>query len=169
MPKTAPADDLIDRLLAEWKLERPDLDASAMAIVGRVIHLGRRFEIGASKALATYGLHYTDLDVLATLRRSGKPHRLSPGRLQASVLLTSGAMTACLRRLEQAGLIVRVPDAGDRRSICAELTAAGRRLVDKAIAARFEEAHRRVAGLNAAERRQLASLLRRLGQGREDD
>jgi len=163
MPKTPPpAQDLIDRLQEDWSRERPELATGAMGVVGRVIHLGHRFEADATRVLAPFGLHYTDLDVLATLRRSGRPYRLSPSQLQASVLLTSGAMTACLGRLERAGLIARAPSEHDRRSIHAELTPAGRALVDKALPLRFAEADRRVAGLNQAERKELARLLRKL-------
>lgn len=154
--------DLIDRLLMDWSREKPGLDASALGIVGRVIHLGQRFQTDATRALTALGLHYTDLDVLATLRRSGKPYRLNPSQLQASVLLTSGAMTACLGRLERAGLVARAQSEHDRRSIHAELTPAGRALVDKALPLRFAEADRQISGLTQIERKELARLLRKL-------
>ena len=100
--------------------------------------------------------------MLATLRRSGAPYRLSPTALRRSVLLTSGAMTACLNRLEQRGLIRRSPDAADRRSLMATLTAEGVRLIDDAIAAHFAEADRMIVGLAPTERTELARLLRKV-------
>lgn len=162
-PSATGADhDVVDQLLRDWRRERPELDASAMAVVGRILHLGRLLEAGAGERLREAGINYTDLDVLATLRRSGAPYRLTPTALRKSVLLTSGAMTACLNRLEARGLIARSADDGDRRSLAAELTAQGRRLIDKAIVARFDQAEEAVAGLTAAERAELAKLLRKL-------
>lgn len=157
-------EDRIDRLLAEWQAERPELDTAAMAVVGRLLSIGRQLEVRANAALKPLGLHYTDLDLLATLRRSGKPFRLTPTDLRASVLITSGAMTACLDRLEGNGLIARVANPDDRRSSAAELTAAGRRLIDKAIVVRFAEAADALAGLSENERARLAALLKKLGQ-----
>ncbi|MEO8019296.1 MAG: MarR family transcriptional regulator [Pseudomonadota bacterium] len=157
--------DLVDSLLQDWRRERPDLDAAPMAIVGRVLHLGRLLEARANQRLKGTGLKYTDLDVLATLRRSGAPHRLTPTALRRSVLITSGAMTACLNRLEALGLLARNLEDSDRRSLMASLTPQGLKLVDKIIAIRFEEARQAIEGLAAAERLALANLLRKLGTG----
>ena len=155
-------EDRIDQLLREWHAERPDLDPSAMAVVGRILSLGRTLEARASEALKPFGLHYTDLDVLATLRRGGRPFRRTPTQLRASVVITSGAMTACLDRLEKIGLIKRLADPGDRRSSAAALTPRGIKLTDAAIPVRFEEAANALSALPAAQRKQLAALLRRL-------
>lgn len=160
--------DRIDRLLAEWEAERPELDAAAMAVVGRLLSIGRHLEARANAALKPLGLHYTDLDVLATLRRGGKPYRRTPTELRDSVLITSGAMTACLDRLAGNGLIARVADPNDRRSTAAELTTEGRKLIDKAIAVRFREASDALGALSEAERTRLAMLLRKLGRGLEE-
>lgn len=156
--------DRIDRLLAEWQVERPELDAGAMAVVGRLLSIGRVLEARANAALKPLGLHYTDLDVLATLRRGGRPYRRTPTELRASVLITSGAMTACLDRLESNALIARVADPQDRRSSAAELTAAGRKLIDQAIAVRFAEAAEALTVLSEQERIRLAVLLKKLGR-----
>jgi DNA-binding MarR family transcriptional regulator len=157
--------DRIDRLLAEWQAERPELDAAAMAVVGRLLSIGRQLEGRANAALKPLGLHYTDLDVLATLRRGGRPYRRTPTELRNAVLITSGAMTACLDRLEGNGLIARVADPHDRRSSAAELTTEGRKLIDKAIVVRFEEAADALATLSEGERARLAVLLKKLGRG----
>lgn len=163
-----PADaDRIDRLLAEWQDQRPELDTAAMAVIGRLLSLGRQLEARANAALKPLGLHYTDLDVMATLRRSGKPYRLTPTQLRDSVLITSGAMTACLDRLEGNGLIARVASASDRRSSAAELTPAGRKLIDKAIVIRFDEATQALQVLSENERTRLALLLKKLGRSLE--
>lgn len=156
------SEDVVDHLLDDWGRERPDLDASAMAVVGRLLHVGALVQTRADQRLRGHGISYTELDVLATLRRSGAPYRLSPTTLRKSVLLTSGAMTACLNRLEQRALICRSPDKADRRSLMATLTAEGVRLIDDAIATHFAEAARMIAGLAPAERTELAHLLRKV-------
>ena len=154
--------DLVDQLINDWAQEMPELETSAMGIVGRVLRLGRVFEARANSALKPFGLNYTDLDVLATLRRSGAPYRLTPKELMRSVLITSGAMTAALDRLTAAGLIERVANANDRRSTSAQLTKAGADLIEKAIVVRFKEAADAVGHLSADDRRKLEKLLRNL-------
>lgn len=154
--------DRIDKLVNEWQAEEPDFDVTAMEIVGRVIVLGQFLEARANALLKPIGLSYTDFDVLATLKRSGRPYALTPTALRRSVLITSGAMTAALDRLEAGGLIVREPNPDDRRSLTARLTADGRRLTRKAARLRFADAAESIAQLSTADRTQLAALLRLL-------
>lgn len=154
--------DLIDRLRSEWQRERPDLDTSGMGVVGRTILLGELLQKSAREAVEPFGLGYTDLDVLATLRRSGEPCALRPGTLLKTILLQSGSLTACLDRLEGRDLVVREPVPEDRRGSMVRLTSKGRRLIDRAIEARFEEARNAVAALDDDERRALEELLRKL-------
>lgn len=154
--------DLIDTLIADWAAERPDLATDAMQVVGRVIRLGRRFQDEVNAQLQPSGLSYSDFDVLATLRRSGAPFALSPKELQQSVVLTSGAMTACLGRLERKGLVSRSGDARDGRKLTAQLTPQGQSLVDSLVIERFALAEREIASLEPAERQRLAELLRAL-------
>ncbi len=154
--------DLIDRLQADWQRERPDLDTSAMGIVGRVLLLADMLKKRANDVLATYGLGYTDLDVLATLRRSGEPFTLRPADLLRSVLIQSGSLTACLDRLAKAGFIERVQTPGDRRSRSVRLTEDGLKCINEAIAVRFAEATEAVAPLRDAERDALTDGLRTL-------
>lgn len=154
--------DVIDRLVEEWGQERPELDAKAMHIVGRIIKLGKTLEKQASDALKGFDIYYTDLDVLATIRRSGKPYRLAPKQLMKSVLITSGAMTALLDRLTKLELIYRVPDEHDKRIKLACLTEKGITVIDKAIVERFDVATSAVQHLDAKKRGQLAKLLKEL-------
>lgn len=157
--------DLIDELIASWNKERPDLDATAMAIVGRILVLGRLLEKRASRELKKYDIHYTDLDVLATLRRSGDPFSLTPTQLRKSVLITSGAMTALLVRLEKKGLIKRSPDPEDGRVRIVNLTQIGKVLIDQAIESRFEEASTAVQVFSKSEVQQFSQLLKKMTIG----
>ncbi|MGH0035654.1 MAG: MarR family winged helix-turn-helix transcriptional regulator [Myxococcota bacterium] len=154
--------DVIDQLLDQWAHERPDLDASPMGVVGRVLRLGAFLQRRVEAVLEPHDLTLWQFDVLATLRRSGKPFSLSPTQLMREVMLSSGAMTNRLDRLETRGLVRRRPDPDDRRGVRIELTAAGRRLIDKAIATRFDEAREVVDNLGQRERQSLESTLRKL-------
>ncbi|MCY7280065.1 MAG: MarR family transcriptional regulator [Sphingomonas bacterium] len=154
---------MIDRLVADWQRERPGIAADAMQVVGRIIRLGRSYENEVSQMLHTHDMSYSDFDVIATLRRSGKPYELTPTELQRSVLLTSGAMTACLRRLESAGLVSRETSPHDRRRLSAKLTPQGFDLVEKLIDRRFELAQDSLAVFGAEETAAAEQLLRQLG------
>ncbi len=156
--------DLIDALVADWQRERPGSDAYPMQVVGRIIRLGRTYEQEVSHLLRAHGVSYSDFDVLATLRRSGPPYESAPTELQHNVLLTSGAMTACLRRLESAGLIVRGTKPEDRRKLSAKLTPKGFAMVESLIDRRFALARQSLAGLDADQIAAAEGLLRRLGR-----
>ncbi|MDF7775520.1 MarR family transcriptional regulator [Sphingomonas sp. AOB5] len=154
--------DVIDNLVGDWRTERPRTKPDAMHVVGRIIRLGHIYESEVARLLQPYGLAYSDFDVLATLRRSGAPYEQAPSELQRNVVLTSGAMTACLRRLEAAGLVSRSADPDDRRRLSARLTPAGYDLVEQLIDQRFALATDAIAGLTADQAEAMKLLLRRL-------
>lgn len=157
-----PPHDPVDRLRAQWAAELPGLETEPMAILGRIyrisIHAGRRIEA----LFADLGLERGEFDVLATLRRAGPPYRLSPTELYSSLMISSGGMTHRLDRLQRAKLIARVAAEKDRRSTLVELTPAGRALVERAVVADMELERELFRGLPAADRKQLAGLLRKL-------
>lgn len=152
--------DGVDRIVAQWARERPDLDTTAMAVFGRIYRLSRMAGDHVERAYADYGIGRAEFDVLATLRRSGEPFQLSPGALAESMMLSSGGTTARLDRLEKAGLAERVPSATDRRSVLVRLTDRGREIIDDAVAAGLEEQRRLLSHMPPAKVRQLADLLR---------
>jgi len=156
------ADDstLVDEVVADFRRERPDLDKSAIETVCRLIYAGRKMERRAARVLRPFALSYTDLDVLSTLRRSGEPFELSPADLLRSAMMTSGAMTTCLDRLEQAGMIRRRVNKRDARRRRVSLTAAGRELIDEVLTTRFEDARALVSRLRKTDVRDLNRLLR---------
>lgn len=154
--------DPVDRFIEQWNRERPDLDPAALGVVSRVLMLAKLLEHSADRVLDRFGLSLWQFDVLAALRRSGPPFKLSPTRLMQLVTLTSGAMTNRIDRLEELGLVAREPHPEDRRGLLIVLTREGRKLVDEAIEFRLADARRTIAGLSAAEERTLAALLRTL-------
>jgi len=152
--------DGVDRIIAQWARERPDLDTTAMAVFGRVFRLSRMGGDHVERAYADYGIGRAEFDVLATLRRSGEPYQLSPSALAESMMLSSGGTTARLDRLEKAGLVERIPSASDRRSVLVRLTGRGREIIDDAVAAGLEEQRRLLSHMPPAKVRQLSDLLR---------
>lgn len=161
---TSPPPDLIDILIQDWNREKPLSKPEPMKVVGRIMRLGREFHDEVNKLLRPHGISYSDFDVLATLRRHGTPFSLSPTELAQTVLLSSGAMTACLTRLEGADLIVRSDHVTDRRSRSAQLTQKGVALVEALIDQRFELAECKLSGFSRSEIASLENLLRRLSQ-----
>ena len=160
-PSTLPP-DLIDTVLADWRRNRPETRADALQVIGRIIWLGRQYEEAVTRMLREPGLSYSDYDVIATLRRAGSPYELSPTELGRRVLLTSGGLTACLRRLETAGLVSRRGVPEDRRRLLAQLTPKGFDLIESFVDQRFGMADEALATLDAAQIAALEDLLRRL-------
>ena len=161
--------DHVDRLIEEWHSQRPDVDTSPMAIVARLSRLSRILERRVEDLYRSFGLNQSQFGVLAALRRSGPPYRLSPTELYSALLISSGAMTNLLERLHDAGLIERVPAAHDGRSMLVALTPAGKRLIDRILAPHYENERRLLAALSPKEQEQLAGLLRRLLLSFEED
>ncbi len=161
--------DLIDHIRAQWSRERPDLDSAGFGIAGRLQLLGKRLGMRVEQALAPLDMTRWAFDVLATLRRHGPPYRMTPTALSRSTMLTSGAMTNRLDRLEARGLVRREADPSDRRGVLIILTDEGRKLADRGIEARFDDATDVAAKLTEIERIQLEGLLRKLLIGIEGD
>ena len=156
----AASPDAVDRVVGEWRAVRPDLDAAPLELVGRVLILAERLNARVGAALAPFNLSLGQFDILATLRRQ-PGERLSPGGLLTHMVLTSGGMTSRLDKLEALGLVVRTADPGDRRGVVVALTARGRKLIDRATAARLGEAAAALPELTRDEREALLGLLRR--------
>jgi DNA-binding MarR family transcriptional regulator len=154
--------DHVDRLVAQWAGERPDLDLDAMATVARLLNLARGIEARLSAFAADYDLSIPEADVIFTLRRSGSPYRLSPSAMSEALLVPSGTMTNRLDRLERKGLVERVRHPTDRRSMEVQLTEKGRKLADEAVTLHVENEERMLEPLSERERATLDRLTRRL-------
>lgn len=155
--------DRATRATEEWKRERPDLDPLPMAVLGSLAEAAQLVARDHLRPFfAAHSLQGGEFDVLATLLRAGPPHALSPTALYDATMVTSGAMTGRVDRLERAGWVIRQPDPGDRRGTLVALTAGGHELIDTLMAAHVENEQRLLAGLSRAEQETLASLLAKL-------
>ena len=154
--------DEVDRLVAAWRRERPDLDVGPLEVLSRVSRLARHLDRARRTAFETHALEPWEFDVLAALRRAGDPYQLSPGALITQTLVTSGTMTNRIDRLETRTLVERLKDPDDRRGVLVRLTPEGRTRVDAALADLLEHERDILGSLSAHERADLGSLLRRL-------
>lgn len=158
--------DEVDRLIAAWKRERPDLDLSPFAVLSRISRISRNLDIARRDAFAD--LETWGFDVLAALRRAGDPYQLSPSVLMQETLVTSGTMTNRLDRLEELKLITRQPDPVDGRGSLVTLTASGMRAVDMALEGLLDYERKLLTGLTREERTALAELLSTLAAHLEE-
>lgn len=159
--------DHVQRVVEQWKRERPDLDVSAMAVLSRLWRFARRADAEVDRTFAGHGLQPGWFDVLATLRRAGKPYELTPTQLLETAMVTSAGMTKRLDRLAEAGLVERRPDPRDRRGVRVRLTRQGLQVVNRAVESHVGREEELLAPLTADEREQLDRLLRKLLAGVE--
>lgn len=154
--------DPVDRLLEQWRAERPELDVSGLGLAVRIELLAKLMRRSTEESLARLGLKTWQYDVLSALRRQGPPYELPATELARASLLTSGAMTTRIDHLQTQGLVERQPDPNDRRGVRVHLTERGRAMIDAAIHARFMAAELSVRELEPDERLALESGLRKL-------
>lgn len=152
--------DTIDELQKDWSEQRPDLDPEPMGVILRIQALAKILGEQTSLRLQEYNLQWWQYDVLSTLRRQGEPFTLPATALAESAMLTSGAMTNRIDRLEELDLVRRMKDPHDGRKVLVRLTDKGLKLIEGATEARFETAMDALESLNARQRSSLANLLR---------
>ncbi|MDG4797980.1 MarR family transcriptional regulator [Micromonospora sp. WMMD1082] len=152
--------DRVDHIQQQWRRERPAIDVSPQAVIGRLHRLADHLREELIAGYRQYGLGEGEFDVLATLRRAGDPYQLAPGELAAHTMVTTGAISKRLDRLEAAGLVWRGASDRDGRGRIVGLTDAGRTLIDTAFEAHMRNEHRLLAPLTPAQRTQLADLLK---------
>lgn len=160
--------DEVDALIAAWRRERDDLDTEPMQVWSRVHRLAIHFDAARRESFAQTGLESWEFDVLAALRKAGKPYQLTPGQLTRETHVTSGTMTNRVDRLASRGLVVRESHPDDGRGVLVELTADGRALVDRALEELLVVEDGLLGDITASERTQLVRALRLL-LGRQDD
>ncbi|WP_063765202.1 MarR family winged helix-turn-helix transcriptional regulator [Nonomuraea candida] len=157
--------DAIDRIIEQWRRERPDLDLSSMAVFGRLAQLTRLIMPQVDRVFTKRGLRQGEFDVLAALRRAGPPYTLIPSELSEVLMMSRAGMTNRLDRLEAAGLVERSLDPADRRSFRVKLTEEGLRVIDDALTEHAANLARLASPLTSEEMETLAALMRKLAGG----
>jgi DNA-binding MarR family transcriptional regulator len=156
-------------VLEQWRREAPELDRAPMAVVGRISRLAQLLQAELEPIFAAHGVNGGEFDVLAALRRAGRPYRLTPTELSKALMVTSGGMTKRLIALEGRGLIRREPDPEDGRSTTVSLTREGKRLVEAILPDHVANEQRLLGELSNKERAELAGLLQTLAVSLGDD
>jgi len=154
--------DAVDKILDQWRQERPDLDVAPMGTIGRLKRCSALIHRRLDETFAAHGLTHWEFDVLATLRRAGAPHCLAPTALFAALMVTSGTMTNRLQRLQASGWVERLPNPDDARSMLVQLTPRGLALIDRAVEAHVENERRILEGMTPTDLRTLDRQLTRL-------
>ncbi|HEY3503558.1 MAG TPA: MarR family transcriptional regulator [Actinocatenispora sp.] len=151
--------DHVARIQAEWRRERPDLDVAPQGVIGRLHRIATLLTDELYLVYRRHGLGEGEFDVLAALRRAGDPYERAPGELAAHTMVTTGALTKRVDRLERAGLVTRRVSADDGRGRVVGLTTAGRELIDRAFADHMANERRLLDALTPAEAARLERLL----------
>lgn len=155
--------DTVDRVQQQWADERPELDTTAFAVIGRVSRAARIIERRLIENFEAHGLDGDWMfDVMMTLRRAGEPYQLTAGELVRQTMVTTGAMTNRIDRLEARGFVERVADPSDRRVVLVRLLPAGRAIVDEAAEEHYRLERELLSGLSDQQQQRLSRLLRTL-------
>jgi DNA-binding MarR family transcriptional regulator len=154
--------DHVSRILDQWRVQRPDLDASPVGVFGRISRIDRHKTNALRAVHQRHGCDSGEYDVLAALRRTGPPHCLTPTEIARSVLVNTATMTERLTRLERRGLIRRSHSERDRRSVTVQLTDDGARLIDGAVEDLLATESQLLLGLTSSDQHTLARLLMKL-------
>jgi DNA-binding MarR family transcriptional regulator len=151
--------DHVARIQAEWARERPDVDVSPQGVIGRLHRLAGHLTEQLLVVYHRYGLGEGEFDVLAALRRAGPPFERAPGELAQFTMVTTGAMTKRIDRLERDGLVTRRRSTADGRGRVVALTKAGRDLIDRAFTDHMTNERRLLSTLAPEEAATLEKLL----------
>jgi DNA-binding MarR family transcriptional regulator len=155
--------DHVDDFLEEISADLPsDLDLTVEGIVERIGGIHRRIKWMHDETLDQLDLTMSDWHVLNSLRWAGEPYRRKAGELARRADLTSGAMTSRLDALEKEGLVRRLRDADDRRSVLVELTEKGKQKHEQGLDIQGAKEALLAEALTAQEKEQLNGLLRRV-------
>lgn len=151
--------DAVAAVLEQWRSQRPDVDVWPIGIVGRIMRLSRLWDKEIKNFLAGHDLEPGEFDVLSTLRRSGEPYELTAGAFLKASLVTTGAITLRVDRMDAKGLVTRVRDPEDRRSVKIRLTPYGLEVIERVLPLHIANEARLLEALNEEDRRYLAATL----------
>jgi DNA-binding MarR family transcriptional regulator len=154
--------DSVDRIIQAWRKRDPHLDSSTLEVTGRLLLCAGYYERAVRTVLQGFGLSIADFDVLNTLRRVSDQRGSKPSDMARSSLITTGAMTSRLDRLERTGLIRRTPDPADRRGVLVRLTPQGSKVARLALHELISTNQAFLEPLNRQQRASTASALKQL-------
>jgi len=154
--------DWTDALLEQVGQVQRRRDMEPYEVTARISRIALHVARAQDESFGRFGLNRGEVGVLAALRFAGPKQQLSPTRLFKGLMLSSAGITSRLDRLESRGYVKRTRHPNDRRGVNIELTDTGRNVLEQAVTANSASEHGLVTGLNSAERRSLATLLKKL-------
>jgi DNA-binding MarR family transcriptional regulator len=160
--------DFVGAIVGRWRGIRPDLDPTPMLVIARIARLAALTDDLLRPPFAAAGIANGDFDLLAALRRQDPPHEANPGELALAMLVTTGATTKRIDRLERQGYVTRRPSDVDGRGRIVALTPAGLGLVDELLAVHLANEASILAPLTPTQRDELALLLGALAASVEE-
>lgn len=152
--------DGVDKIIAQWNHERPELDVEPMALIGRLMRIASHISKGMGETLSEYDLNGASFDVLATLRRSGAPFALSPTDLMTTMMITSGTMTNRIDQLVKRNFVERIANEHDGRGFLIKLTDEGFALIDEVVGAHVKTQEKLVSGFSKADQKAMNQLMK---------
>lgn len=157
-------DDWADRHVARWRGHwiDVDFDDEVEAITVRIGRIVRHFRRAKQEAVAAAGLQEHEYDTLHHLMIRDTPGQATPSDLAEDLGISNAGMTGRLDSLEAAGWIQRRTAPEDRRRVRVEATKAGVEVWRRAMGLRGRAEDELFGELSAAERTELARLLKKL-------
>jgi DNA-binding MarR family transcriptional regulator len=162
---TAQPADRAAAIARAWEREQPGVPVGSIGIVTRIWQAAKLLSDERRRTLAAIGMDAATLDLLSTLRRAGRPYRLSTRELSIRCLVTAGAVTQRVDRAKAAGLVRRLLPEPGSRLVPVELTTRGHEEVERAVRLLLTREQSLVNVLEADEQEQLAGLLEALLRG----
>lgn len=155
-------DDPVDRLVASWERELPEVLYPTSELAKRVMVLAGQLNEATRQVLRDLGLTTAEFDVIVSLRRMGSPYRQKPSDLSRNLLLSSGGTSNVTNQLVRRGLVVREPDPDDGRGTQIRLTPEGVALAEQAVKASSAAHNELWAGIPAETLAEATAALRKL-------
>jgi len=129
-----PGKSFIELITVQWQRERGDLDLSNFLLAVYLMRLGTIIERAFGRQCEErYHISGSDMRVLFALRRGGPPYVKRPTDLFRALLVTSGAITKKVDRLEDLGMVGRLQDPGHLGGFLVRLTKKGLHIADEMV------------------------------------
>lgn len=156
--------DAVDRIVEGWVRQVPDFDSGPLQVFGRLNRVARLLDNNLRSFFQAHGLGIGDYDLMAALFRMGHPYMARPSSIARTSLLTSAGVTLRVDRMVKMGMVKRVNDLDDRRSVYVQLTDEGADVVSRVALLNRERQRRMLNSLTAEESAILESVFRKLEQ-----
>jgi DNA-binding MarR family transcriptional regulator len=156
--------DAVDRIVEGWNRQVPDFDSGPLQVFGRLNRVARLLDNNLRVFFQEHGLGIADYDLMAALFRMGPPYMAKPSSIARSSLLTSAGVTLRVDRMVKTGMVKRVNDLDDRRSVYVQLTDQGVDVVSRVALLNRERQRRMLDSLSAEDAAVLEDVFRKLEQ-----